>query len=139
MPEPFLALRFLYVGSSKMDEDVEYYEQTLGGEKVWDVRAFGARVAAFRLSERGPHYLLADHRPAGTCMPVYEVASLDRAVKALKKRGWKPHAGPFGIPNGDCYTMLDPSGNELAIFEDMRPGAMEGAHGEQRSEAAVRH
>ena len=83
MAEPFLALRFLYVGSAKFDEDLKYYGEVLGAEKVWHFQAFGVRVAAFRLSENGPLYLLADHRPAGTCMPVYEVADLAKATKAL--------------------------------------------------------
>jgi predicted enzyme related to lactoylglutathione lyase len=130
--EPFRALRFLYLGSAKdkFPEDVRYYREVLGADEIWNAEAFGARVAAFKLSEAGPQVLLADHRPAGSCVPVYEVEDLDKAVKALKKRGWRAEAGPFGIPNGDCYTFRDPSGNEFAVFEDMRPGAMEGGHGE---------
>lgn len=139
MAEPFLALRFLYVGSSRFDEDHRYYKDVLGGEEVWHFHAFGAKVAAFRLSAEGPLFLLADHRPEKTCMPVYEVADLGKAIKALKKRGWEPAAGPFGIPNGDCYTFHDPTGNELAVFEDQRPGAMEGAYGAKGNENAVRH
>ncbi len=50
---------------------------------------FGAHVAAFRIGG-GPLLLLADHRPAPSCMPVYEVDDLKNASKALKKRGWKP-------------------------------------------------
>ena len=36
-----------------------------------------------------------------------------------------PTAGPFGIPDGPCYTFRDPSGNELAIFGNERPDALE--------------
>ncbi|HEV8361429.1 MAG TPA: VOC family protein [Candidatus Thermoplasmatota archaeon] len=127
MAPPFGALRFLYVGSAKFAQDLRYYTDVLGAPKVWHARAFGAEVAAVRMSEQGPLLLLADHRPAGTCMPVYEVPDLGKAVRALRERGWKEHAGPFGIPNGDCYTFRDPSGNELAMFEDERPLAMQGA------------
>lgn len=125
MAEPFKALRFLYVGSDKFAEDERYYREVLGAPKLWEFHEFGAKVAAFRLAERGPHYLLADHRPPRTCMPIYEVEDLEQSVKALTKRGWEPTAGPFGIPNGDCYTFKDRTGNELAIFEDTRPGALE--------------
>jgi predicted enzyme related to lactoylglutathione lyase len=137
MAEPFRALRFLYVGSGKFDEDLRYYGEVLGAKKVWHFHAFGARVAAFRLSDPGPLVLIADHRPAGTTIPVYEVDDLRKATKALEKRGWKAEAGPFGIPNGDCYTFRDPSGNEYAIFEDLRPNAMEQAYAAQGNENAI--
>ena len=87
---------------------------------MWNLTGFGAHVAAFRLSE-GPLVLLADHRPAPTCMPVYAVKDLGETVKVLKKRGWKPDGGRFEIPNGPCYAFEDPSKNRFAIFENVRP------------------
>jgi catechol 2,3-dioxygenase-like lactoylglutathione lyase family enzyme len=136
---PLRALRFLYVGTAAFEEDHRLYREALGAEEVWHFHAFGARVAAFRLSAEGPLWLLADHRPPGTCMPVYAVDDLEAAVAALRGKGWAPHAGPFGIPNGDCYTFRDASGNELALFEDQRPGAMEGAYAAEGNANAVRH
>jgi hypothetical protein len=53
----------------------------MGAELVWAFAAFGARVAAVRVYD-GP-LLLADDRPAASCMPVL-------AVKDLKADG----AGP---------------------------------------------
>ena len=54
-------------------------------------------------------------------MPIFETENIEITVKALKKRGWRSEGGQFEIPNGPCYLFKDPSGNELAIFEDARP------------------
>jgi len=120
----FGRLRFLYVGTGKFEEDLKYYRDRLGFEVVWNKKAFGARVAALRVGE-GPLWLLADHRPAGSCMPIFEVIDLDEALHELKGRGAEPERGPFEIPNGPCCVFKDPSGNEFAVFEDVRPNVFE--------------
>jgi len=137
METPFGRLRFLYVGARDMDQDLAYYRSVLGAERVWHFEAFGARVAAVRLGE-GPLFLLADHRPAPSCLPIYEVANLGVTLKSLTGRGWSAEGEPFEIPNGPCCLFHDPSGNELAIFQDVRPGAMEGAFDDSENENAVR-
>ena len=120
---PFGKLRFLYVGSSDVGKDLEYYVSTLGCKKVWDFSEFGTRVAAVEICD-GPLLLLAGHRPAPSCLPIFQVDNLDSTTKELKRRGWKPQGGPIEIPNGPCYVFNDKSGNQLAIFEDIRPGAL---------------
>ena len=120
MPPPLGRLRFLYLGSSKFDVDMKYYERVIGATMLWKREAFGARVAAFRPLD-GPDVLLADHRPAPSVLPVCEVENLSASVKELKKRGWKPKGPRFEIPNGPCYLFEDPSGNEFAIFQNDRP------------------
>ena len=120
MSPPFAALAYLYVGTANFERDLAYYRDVLGGELVWNLTGFGAHVAAFRIG-KGPLVLLADHRPAPSCMPVYEVPDLKETAKALKKRGWKSDGGSFEIPNGPCYAFEDPSKNRFAIFENVRP------------------
>ena len=120
---PLGELKYLYVGTSRFDEDLEFYGTVLGAEKVWHFEEFGARVAAFRVAQ-GPLLLLADHRPAPSCLPVFAVSDLDAAVRELEGRGWRPESGPFGIPDGPCYLFRDRSGNQLAVFGDVRPDAL---------------
>lgn len=120
MATPFGALAYLYVGTADFERDLAYYRDVLGATLVWNLTGFGAHVAAFRLGE-GPLLLLADHRPAPSCMPVYEVENLKASAKALKKRGWKSDGGSFVIPNGPCFAFEDPSRNRFAIFENVRP------------------
>ena len=67
----FGRLRYLYVGTSNIQKDVDYYTKVLGAEKVWDISSFGTRVAALRLGE-GPLMLLADHRPAPSCILIFK-------------------------------------------------------------------
>lgn len=120
---PLGELKYLYVGTSDFEKDVAFYGEVLGGETIWNLSGFGARVAAFRLAG-GPLILIADHRPAPSCMPVFAVSNLKATVKALKARGWKPDSGPFEIPDGPCYVFRDASGNELAVFGNERPDAL---------------
>ena len=124
MSTPFGKLRFLYVGSSDVERDLDYYEKVLGSRKVWDHTAFGTRVAAVEACD-GPLLLLAGHRPAPSVLPIFQVENLKTSEKELRGRGWKPESGRIEIPNGPCYVFKDPSGNQLAIFQDVRPGMLE--------------
>jgi len=120
---PLGVLKYLYVGSAKFKEDLAYYRDVLGAQVIWNKHAFGAHVAALRVAE-GPQILIADHRPSPGCMPVFCVSDLDETTAELASRGWKPKTGPFEIPDGPCYVFEDPSGNELAVFGNVRPDAL---------------
>lgn len=124
MAGPFESLQYLYVGTSKFQRDLDYYKDVLGASLIWNLEGFGAHVAAFCLG-KGPLVLLADHRPAPSCMPLYRVNDLKETAKTLRKRGWAPEGRPFEIPNGPCYVFEDPSGNRLGIFQDDRPRPFE--------------
>ena len=113
----FGPLRYLYIGSKSVQKDLDYYTKVLGAEKVWDISSSGTRVAAVRLG-KGPLVLLADHRPAGSCIMIFQVESLKEASEKLRKRGWRPEGEEFEIPEGPCYRFNDPSGNALANTGD---------------------
>ena len=82
---PFGKLRFLYVGSSDVERDLDYYEKVLGSRKVWDHTAFGTRVAAVEACD-GPLLLLAGHRPAPSVLPIFQVENLKTSEKELRGR-----------------------------------------------------
>jgi predicted enzyme related to lactoylglutathione lyase len=121
---PFGRLAYLYIGTSDTARDAAYYRDVLGGKIVFDLREMGAHVVAVRLGD-GPLVLLADHRPAPSCMPLYVVEDLGAMVKELRKRGWKSDGRPFEIPPGLCYVFEDPSGNRFGIFRNDRPQIFE--------------
>lgn len=122
---PLGRLEYLYVGSHDVARDLAYYRDVLGAEVVWDFTNFGTRVAGLRLFAQGPMVLLAGHREAPSAMPVFAVDSLDVAESELRGRGWRPEGPRFGLPDGDALLFKDPSGNEMAIYEDTRPHALE--------------
>ena len=128
MAPPLGRLQYLYVGTSDFKRDLDYYTNVLGAAVLWNYKEFGANVAGLRLSE-GPQYLLADHRPAPSCLPLFEVKDLKAAAKDLRARGWKPEGRSVEIPPGPCYVFKDPSGNPLGIFENARPGLVAEAFG----------
>ncbi|HEY8208396.1 MAG TPA: VOC family protein [Myxococcaceae bacterium] len=136
-PIPLGELKYLYLGTSRFDDDLAYYRDVLGAEEVWHFQKFGARVAAFRVAA-GPLLLIADHRPAPSCLPVFAVPDLAAMVRELSARGWSPESGPFEIPDGPCYLFRDKSGNQLAVFGNVRPDALGGAYRDPGNEAAVR-
>jgi len=129
MAAPFGKLAYLYVGTGDLDRDLEYYTKVLGGTLLWNYHEFGAKVASVRLCD-GPQYLLADHRSAPSVLPIFEVGDLKTTAKHLRSRGWKSEGRSFEIPPGPCLLFKDPSGNELAIFENVRPGLIEGSFGD---------
>ena len=123
MAPPFGKIEYLYVGTSDFERDLAYYTNVLGAKVIWNRLAFGAKVASLRLC-KGPQYLLADHRPAPSCLPLFEVPDLKATSKLLRSRGWKSEGRSFEIPPGPCILFKDPSGNELALFENVRPDVM---------------
>jgi predicted enzyme related to lactoylglutathione lyase len=134
---PLGTLKYLYVGTDHFDEDLTYYGEVIGAQMVWNFSAFGARVAAFRVA-LDPLLLIADHRPAPSCMPVFAVDDLDTTVKALKARGWQPTEGPFEIPDGPCYVFADRSGNQFAVFGNVRPNALEKSYKDPKNKRVIR-
>jgi hypothetical protein len=127
---PFRRLVYVYIGTSNFDGDLEFYENKLGAELLWNLKDFGARVAAFDLCGE-PYLLIADHVKAPSKRLIYEVENLEEAADALKGRGWKPEGGSFEIPDGPCMNFKDGSGNEYAILEMARPHILEKGSGRQ--------
>lgn len=124
MTAPFGALEYLYIRTAGFERDLAYYRDVLGARLLWNLEGFDAHVAALRLGT-GPLLLLADHRPAPSCMPLFSVEDLKAAAKELRKRGWRPDGRLFEIPNGPCCAFNDPSGNRLGIFQNDRPRPFE--------------
>ncbi|HEX5955546.1 MAG TPA: VOC family protein [Solirubrobacterales bacterium] len=121
-------LVYLYVGSSDVGRDLGFYRDQLGGELVWRSEGLGAEVAAVRLGD-GPLVLLADHRGAPSALPIWAVGDLDDELGKLRAAGWAAGARRVEVPDGPCAVLSDPSGNEIALLERVRPGVMEGRGG----------
>lgn len=117
-------LVYLYVGSDNVTVDVGFYRDHLGGEVVWHHRALGAEVAAVHLGD-GPLVLLADHRRAGSVLPIWVVEDIDVTLDALKETGWTGPTNRVEVPDGPCLLLTDPSGNEIGLLHQSRPGVME--------------
>jgi predicted enzyme related to lactoylglutathione lyase len=133
-------LRYLYVGSADTERDLASWLQLDGAAVRWRFRAFEADVAALAFVDEGTHpaVLLADHRPAGSILPIYEVADPSASADRLVAAGWVIVSGPLGTPEGLATVLRDPSGTELALLDVERPQAMEGAFGDPANEHAVR-
>jgi catechol 2,3-dioxygenase-like lactoylglutathione lyase family enzyme len=116
------ALDFLYMPSSDVEGDLAFYADVLGGEIVFAIEAFGARVARVKLAEGSPQLLLADHLEGEAPVLVHRVADLDAAAAELERRGLEIEAR-FGIPHGPCMAFRAPGGQRLAVYELTRPGA----------------
>jgi hypothetical protein len=71
--------------------------------------------------------LLADHRPAGTVLPIWAVSDLDEAQRRLRTAGCT-YAGPLGSPEGDGVVFTDPAGVEWALLQVDRPNALDAAY-----------
>jgi len=128
---PFRRLVYVYIGTSHFEEDRDFYEKKLGAALLWNLKDFGARVAAFDLCGE-PYLLIADHVKAPSKRLIYEVDDLNEAADLLKKRGWMPEGGSFEIPDGPCMNFKDRSGNEYAILQMSRPHILEGESMKER-------
>jgi hypothetical protein len=116
-------LVYLYVGSADVEADLTFYRDRLGAEVVWDRQAMGTHVAAVRLGD-GPLVLLADHRKAGTVLPIWTVDDLEATRAEMAQRGWTGSATQVEVPDGPCLLLADPSGNEVGLLHQVRPNVI---------------
>ena len=130
-------LRFLYIGTDNTERDVAQYVDVLGATLRWRFQHFDADVAALAVGD-GPLLLFADHRPAGSILPIYAVEDLRAATKLIKSRGGAIAEGPLGTPEGDCVIISFEGGGEIALLQVDRPGAMDGAFADESNQQAVR-
>jgi predicted enzyme related to lactoylglutathione lyase len=119
-------LIYLYVGSADVGRDLRFYVEGLGGEQVWRFQAMGADVAGVRLSQSGPLVILADHRPVPSVLPIWKCSDLDQAVASLKAAGWEDVGHRVEVPDGPVLVLTDPSGNQVALLDQIRPNALGG-------------
>ena len=73
-----------------------------------------------------PLVLLADHRPAGSILPIYVVDDPDATGQELAAAGWEHEMGPVEVPEGPVTLWRDGSGTSIALLRLDRPGALEG-------------
>jgi predicted enzyme related to lactoylglutathione lyase len=130
-------LAYLYVGSDDVARDVAFYQSALGAELVWRFDAFATEVAAVRLGT-GPLVLLAEHRSAPSCLPIWSVTDLEAAVERLVSSGFESLGETVGTPDGPVHVLRDPSGNEIGLLRPDRPGALEHAYADPTNTNAVR-
>jgi len=127
MGMPGLELRFLYVGSTDTERDLAQWLAVPGAKLRWRFQNFGADVAAVDLGSR-PLVLIADHRPAGTVLPIYAVADLDATGAELRDGGWALELGPVDTPEGPAALWEDGSGAMIALLRVDRPDMMDAAY-----------
>jgi predicted enzyme related to lactoylglutathione lyase len=116
---------------------VAFYESALAATRVWHFRRFGTEVAAVRVSATGPLVLLAEHRPAPSCLPIWTVVDLDVAAARVAASGFEAHGETVGTPDGPIHVFRDPDGNELGLLRADRPHALDAAYADPANESAV--
>jgi predicted enzyme related to lactoylglutathione lyase len=130
-------LVYLYVGTDDVERDRAFYVEALGAEPVWRFRRFETEVAAVRLGT-GPLVLLAEHRPAPSCIAIWSVADLDVAIAQLGASGFDLHGETAGTPDGPVHVLRDLSGNEIGLLQQDRPNYLEAVFDDPENENAVR-
>jgi hypothetical protein len=111
---------FLYMPSRDPAAEASYFSETLGGEIVFAIEAFGTRVAMVKLTDEAPDLLFAGHLDGERPILVYRVADLEAASAELREAGCDV-SEPFGIPHGPCAEITAPGGHRVAIYELTRP------------------
>ena len=117
---PFVSLDYLYLPAPDFETSVRFYTDGLGGELRWRIHEGDTRVAAVRVTQKGPLVLLASHLGPGDALPIYRVTSLEATRRRLRDDGWSD-GSVFEIPQGPCVIVRDPAGQRLGIYERVRP------------------
>lgn len=122
-------LHSLYIGSRDINGDVAALT-AVGARLAWRFRRFGADVAGLRLDD-GTLVMFADHRPAGSVLPLVEVASLDDPTVPCDG-----HTAE--TPDGTVRVARLPGGVELGFIAVTRRDALESAYTDPENRHAVR-
>ena len=117
-------LVYLHVGSGDVAADLQLYRDLFGGEVIFDIQSGGVRVAAVRMGE-GPKWLLTDHRPVPSVLPIWAVDDLDSLVQSLREAGWAGIGHQVEVPDGPVQLLTDASGNEIGLMSQVRPDVLE--------------
>ena len=120
----FQSLDFVYMPSSDVAVDVEYFTSVLGGRLVFAVEGMGTRVAMIELTDGPPRVLLAGHLGGDQPVLVYRVDDLGIAMSELEGRGWQREP-MFEIPHGPVCSFRTPGGHRIAVYQLVRPEAGE--------------
>ena len=118
----FESLDYIYVPAPDFEAAVRFYTVLLGAELRWRIHDGGVWVAAVRTSNSGPQVLLASHLEPRTTILIYRVISVDDVRSRLVAEGWTDVDAPLEIPQGPCLVFRDPGGQQLAVYERVRPG-----------------
>lgn len=113
-------LDFVYMPSTDVAADMEYFTSVLGGRLVFAVEGMGTRVAMVELTEDPPRILLAGHLEGDQAVLVYRVDDLAVAMRELESRGWKREP-TFEIPHGPVSSFRTPGGHRIAVYQLVRP------------------
>jgi hypothetical protein len=113
-------LDFVYMPSTDVAADMEYFTSVLGGRLVFAVEGMGTRVAMVELTEDPPRILLAGHLEGDQAVRGYRVDDLSVAMRELEVRGWKREPS-FEIPHGPVSSFRTPGGHRIAIYQLLRP------------------
>ena len=113
-------LDFVYMPSTDVAADMEYFTAVLGGRLIFAVEGMGTRVAMVELTDDPPHILLAGHLHGDQPVLVYRVDDRAVAMRELEDRGWQPEP-TFEIPHGPVSSFRTPGGHRIAIYQLVRP------------------
>lgn len=116
-------LVYLYLGTNDVEAELAWYNEVLGGELLWRYQAFGSDIAGVTLGP-GPTVVLADHRPAPSCLPIWAVRELDSVVEWLEATGWASSAQRVDLPDGPCIVLTDRASNHLGLLRRDHPDAL---------------
>jgi hypothetical protein len=117
---PFGPLDFIYMPSRDTAADVQHFTAVLGGELVFAIERFGARVAMVRFGQESPAIVVADHLHGEAPVLVFRVEDLDAAVKEVERRGATAGART-GFPYGPIQLLELPGPQRMALYERTRP------------------
>lgn len=128
----FRSLDFLYVPTADVAATYRRYVDDLGAGPVFFIHGMGTTVAAVRTTEDGPLTLLsghlhdhADDRGHGDVpILVHRVDDYDAAIAALRAAG-VAHLHQLEIPHGPCASFTFDDGQRFAIYELVRPEAVD--------------
>jgi predicted enzyme related to lactoylglutathione lyase len=56
---------------------------------------------------------------------LWSVEDLQAEIRALEERGWAGPTRRLEVPDGPVALLSDPSGNEVGLIQQIRPGIME--------------
>lgn len=89
-----------------------FYEQAFG----WSMTQFGPGYAATTTGDTDLGLDCGTDRPNAP-LPVIEVADLEAALAAVGRAGGTIAKPIFSFPGGRRFHVRDPSGNELAVWQ----------------------
>lgn len=111
------SIDYLEFTISEMIASKKFYSEAFG----WEFTDYAPNYAGIKGKEREiGGFSVGEVKPGGSVLVVLYSDNLEKTLSSVRQAGGTITEEPFEFPGGRRFHFLDPSGNELAVWGELK-------------------